>query len=386
MNVLIYGAGNSVAIFIARYLSAQGHTAILADSTKFARGFYSRYCTRKYLFRDPSQDAEGFSNDLKDCVDTEKPGLILPTTDEALINLVKAQVSIPDWAKLISPLDYEKIRYVFDKSNIPSICEKAGVHTAPICVIDNDFRVSDTHKIKVPCALKKVYGIAGDGFRVFHSRETLEEYLEQMRGPSSRAEYLLQEFVPGRVYGAGAVFEDNELKQFFSYEYIRRYPKLSGPITVSRVDYLDSVREEMQKILRTLEWDGFCHMDFILEEKTRRPCLIDINPVHWYSVPNSSSDELNCLSHYLNGEGANDDANVDSGATYTTISLYLEAKRILAGETLKESGSPADSSYWRCLQGLRWSDFYWDPLPMIIVPLLRILRRYSGPVVSKVNQ
>jgi len=379
MNILIYGAGNSVAIFIARYLYAQGHSAILADSTKYARGFYSKYCTRKYVFRDPALNAEGFSNDLQDCLNKEQIGLILPTTYEALIHLVRAKGSIPAWARLISPLDEKKLNYVFAKSNLPSLCKKAGVATASICVIDEDFRVSDTHKMQMPCALKKVYGVAGDGFKLFNRRAVLEEELEKVRAQSAGAEYFVQEYVPGCVYGAGAVFEENRLKQFFSYKYLRRHPRISGPITIAQVDCLEPIRVAMQSLLRTLEWKGFCQMDFILEETTRRPYLIDINPVHWYAVPNSSSSDLNALTPYLTGSSDDSATTSDPGALYTTISLYMEAKRILAGETLKQSDLPTDSSYWKSLQGLKYADFYWDPLPMMIVPLLRVLRRGSEP-------
>lgn len=371
MNVLIYGAGNSIAIFTARYLHYAGHTPILADHCKYSRGFYSRYCKKKYIFSSPDNDKEGLSKELLKCIKKEDIKLLLPTTDEALVKILEAKEFLPKDIKVLFPLDYEKIGYILDKSNIPFICEQAGVHTVPIWVINDEFKMMDLEEFKPAYVIKKVSGCGGDGFMKIDSVSQLEPELKKIKDKFPAKTYLVQEYIAGSVYGAGGIFEDNILKKFYSYKYVRRHP-LSGPATICQVEYVEAVKEAMSKVLKVLEWKGYCHMDFIIEEKSGMPYLIDINPVHWYSVPNSMSKSLNCIDYYICGAGNQTVENSNSNF-YTTILFLRELQRILTGNLLRHSNSK--NSYWRSIIGLRLSDFYLDPWPVVLAPLLKILRR-----------
>ena len=165
MNVLIYGAGNSIAISISRYLYENGHRAILADSRRNVRAFYSRYCKKKYLFRSPYDDKDGFSADLLNCIGQEGIQLILPTWDKGLFDLIAVKDSIPDNVKVLFPMEQGKISYVMNKKNIPDICEKAGIDVVPSFFIDENLSMSDVGAISPPYALKLEYGVSGEGFK-----------------------------------------------------------------------------------------------------------------------------------------------------------------------------------------------------------------------------
>lgn len=375
MNVLIYGAGNSIAIFIARYLQSAGHTPILADHCKYSRGFYSRYCKKKYMFRNPANDRGGFFEDLRDCLKRERVELLLPTTDEAMFNVICAKESIPKNTRVLFPLNSKKVSYVQDKSNIPLISKGTGVKTPLTYALDGNLKDSDIEVLRAPYVVKKAYGVAGDGFKKIDSRGRLKEISEEIKNKCPGEKHLLQEYISGTVYGVCGVFEDKALRRFFSYKYIRKHPSPSGPATIWQADYNDRLEDAMYKILSFVEWNGFCQMDFIMEDKTGVPYIIDINPVHWYGMPNSMKKEFSCLEYYVN-----DKHNVDmedEGGFYTTISLYKELQRILGGGVFKKSNLSTGSSYWHCMRGLRYSDFFWDPLPIMLAPFLRVLRRYS---------
>lgn len=373
MNVLIYGAGNRISLSIAIFLSKIGSHAILADTGKYARAFFSRYCKKKYVFRDPDDDGdiEGFISDLHDCIKQEGIELIVPTSDNALFHLISAKDSIPKDIKVLFPMDYEKISYVMNKKNIPFICARSGILTIPTYLLDNDFRISDIEKIDPPYALKLEYGVSGNGFIKVDSSKKLEKELERIRDRGLEKRYLLQKYISGPVYGAGGVFENNTLKHFFSYKYIRRYPPLAGVSTMCVVDFQNNIREAMSKALEALQWEGFCQMDFIVEDKSQIPYLADINPVHWYTVPDSLSEELNCLTYYVKGGKEGEIKKNKKEGFYATLSLTRELQRIATGGVFRKS-IPAGITYWGCLRGLRYSDFYWDPLPLLLVPFLSI--------------
>lgn len=374
MNVLIYGAGNSIAISIARYLYQNGHRAILADSRKYVRAFYSKYCEKKYLFRNPDYDKEGFSADLKNCIQKEGVQLLLPTWDKGLFDLIDVKESIPRVVKVLCPMDYGKISYVVNKKNIPAISEKADIDVVPSFIIDEKLSMSDVESIAPPYALKLEYGVSGEGFKKADSLKDLEKKIKKIKSQGLQKKYLIQKYISGPVYGAGGIFENNELKRFFSYKYIRRHPCLAGNSTVRIVDLKDSIREAMSKVLKVLQWEGFCHMDFVISGENQRPYLLDINPVHWYSVPASVSRKFNCLSYYLDKSVSEGNVKNEDRDMYATISIIRECQRIATGGMFKKVKPSNDIGYQHYIKALRYSDFYWDPLPILLAPLLKLIR------------
>ena len=132
----------------------------------------------------------------------------------------------------------------------------------------------------------------------------------------------------------------------------------------------------MSKALEALQWEGFCQMDFIVEDKSQIPYLTDINPVHWYTVPYSLSEELNCLTYYINEGKEGEIKKNKPGGLYATISLTRELQRIATGGIFIKS-IPAGITYWQCLRGLKYADFYWDPLPVLLVPFLNIKKAHG---------
>lgn len=374
MNVLIFGASNAIAIGIARMLQGTGHIAVMADSEKFSRAFFSRYCMKKYLFRDPLKDRSGFCDDLTCCIQSEAIALIVPTTDEALLDLVESKEVIPGNVMVTFPLNIDKIRYVFDKANLPELCEKAGVKTPATVRVDKSFEIAKMDGLEAPFAVKRSVGVAGEGFMRVEKRELLEKALTTARRKYPESDFLVQEYIAGRVFGAGGVFDGQKLEHFYSYKFVRRYPGLCGTPTVCRQGNLDVVKTAMEKVLTVLQWNGYCQMDFLVDEKSGQPFLIDINPVHWYSIPFSLSEELNCLSYYLGKDKRLPATKLYPDDPYTTFSFSRELQRILSGGIFGESGSCDSMSYWRNFKYIRCTDFYWDPLPILLAPILKLSR------------
>jgi len=383
MNVLIYGAGNSIAISLAQYLHKSGHNAILSDVGKHFRAFYSRSCHKKYIFRDPECDRDGFSVDLIGCMRQEDVELLLPTSDRALFHLLSISESIPKDIKVSFPLENEKVNRVVNKKNIPSICEQSGIGAITTCFLGKDFKISDFENIRPPYALKLAYGVSGKGFKRIDSLKGLQRELSIIKSKGLEEEYIIQRYLQGQVYGAGGVFENDALTHFFSYRYIRRYPESAGNSTLRMVDFKEKIEQAMYRVLKTLEWKGFCHMDFVLDEKDKVPYLLDINPVHCYTVPNSLSKELNCLNYYLDTNKEDRVGGYLEKGHYSTISLTRELQRIVTGGILRTESKSRGDKYWGCLRGLRHSDFYWDPLPIVLAPFLRFLRSINNTCCTK---
>lgn len=375
MNVLIYGASNAIAINIARFLSRAGHTAIMADNDRYSRAFFSRSCGKKYLLRDPRTDGDGFRNDMAACLEREAIGLIVPTTDRTLLDLLDIQVVIPPYVLTPFPRDSSTVRYVMDKANLPELCARAGVLTPRTVRVDENFDTSAVDGLRAPFAIKRATGLGGEGFLRVEQREQLPHAVAAERRKAPQSTLLIQEYISGRVHGAGGLFDGEALRQFYAYSYVRRYPQ-SGSPTICRQQNMDALRLSLEKVLTTLRWNGYCQMDFIVDEKSGDPFLTDINPVHWYSIPFSVAAERHCLSRYLVSERAV--AEPAPTAPYTTVSLLRELQRLLAGGVLRGTGPGLEKGYWEHYRHIRRNDWSWDPLPVVLAPVLKLLRLAAG--------
>lgn len=371
MNILIHGASNVIAIGNARVLCLAGHRVVFSDTNKFARAFFSRYCTKRYLFKNPLSDRVGFAADLANCVEHEAIELIVPTTDQALLELAEAKDAIPDDVILPFPFDVSKLRYVSNKVNLPEICRVGGIKT-PLTCSEKDYRKDNDRKPKIaPVVVKRAIGLAGVGFVRVEKLEMLDGVLAASRQKFPSDDLLIQEFIDGKVYGAGGVFDGQKLHRFYSYEYVRRHPSGSGSPTVCLQGHLTSIKAAMEKALAVLQWQGYCQMDFIVDSMSEEPCLVDINPVHWYTMPFSSSEELNSLFYYL---GGGEHGHAGKTHAYTTICLSRELLRILASIVRREPVSGSRQDCREYLVGFRRADFFWDPFPLMLAPFFRLFR------------
>jgi predicted ATP-grasp superfamily ATP-dependent carboligase len=80
------------------------------------------------------------------------------------------------------------------------------------------------------------------------------------------------------------LFNRGGLRAKVAYKQLREYPLKNGQATL-RVS-IDSPRAEsaLQRLLEHIGWHGICQADFVAEDITGIPYLIDINPRFWGSL------------------------------------------------------------------------------------------------------
>ena len=80
------------------------------------------------------------------------------------------------------------------------------------------------------------------------------------------------------------VMNHGVLKGHVVYRQLRDYPFSGGQATLRvSVDHPEAVAH-FERLLRELRWHGVCQADFLVDEKTGTPYLIDINPRFWGSL------------------------------------------------------------------------------------------------------
>lgn len=370
MRVLVCGARNAIALTTATVLARAGHRAVLADSSRWSRAFWSRFCGTRRLLRSPAADPVGFAADLLAAIAEERIDLLVPTDDAALHALLAMVDRIPAGVGTTFPRDPALVRLVMDKANLPAICARAGVGTPRTVPVAADGGPEGYAGLSLPLLVKRRCGVAGEGLTVVERQEELVVTVQRLQRRYPGEGLLVQEYRPGAVFGSGGVCADGALRQYYGYRSLRRYPACGSPTLCLREEP-ERIRHAMERVLSAVGWQGFCQMDFILDSQSGEPLLTDINPVHWYTIPFSLAAGCNALLALLGPDGRMTEP--DHAAPYTTLGLLREVQRLAC---FGVEGSFA-GEYWGHFKTLQRNDFCWDPLPVLLAPLLRVLRRGS---------
>ena len=133
-----------------------------------------------------------------------------------------------------------------------------------------------------PVIVRPAYGNAGRGVARCVGEADVREAMRAIRppmgwAPSSGHPALVQRFVTGQNHNRPALAWEGREVAGFTRMSVRHYPEPSGPGSVSRYRRVPAIAEANRRLLEALGITGFTGTQFLVEEGTGRPFLIEIN-------------------------------------------------------------------------------------------------------------
>ncbi|MDO8601158.1 MAG: hypothetical protein Q7R46_00585, partial [bacterium] len=114
MKVLIPAMEKRSALAAARSLGRKGVEVIGCSHEKRNPGFYSKYCSKIYVYCYPFIDAKKYLEDIFGIIEKEKPDILMPVNEETILPLLGKREQLE--AKIKFPLPPNEIlEKVFDK-------------------------------------------------------------------------------------------------------------------------------------------------------------------------------------------------------------------------------------------------------------------------------
>jgi predicted ATP-grasp superfamily ATP-dependent carboligase len=80
------------------------------------------------------------------------------------------------------------------------------------------------------------------------------------------------------------LLDRGRLRAKLAYRQVRDFPARGGQATLRVSIRSPRAEEHLQALLEKIEWHGVCQADFVIEESTQTPYLIDMNPRLWGSL------------------------------------------------------------------------------------------------------
>lgn len=285
-RVVITHARVRSALVATQSLGKHDIEVTTADSIYPSTSFFSRYSSSHFIYPSFKLHPSLFINSLKAYMQKKDVGVLMPISEEVFLiskykNIFSDHVNIPI-------CDYETIKKANNNSYLIPFADELGVkvpQTHTITDIGDLDKVSEM--VDFPAVIKLAEGVGSAGLRyVCTEEELISEYKRTVQQFNlDSCEYpLIQEYIPGDGYGVAMLFNEGDPRAMCAYKNIRVFPITGGPST-ARISIRHSKMEKCATtLLKELNYHGVAEVEFILDNRTNEPVLMEINPRFWGSL------------------------------------------------------------------------------------------------------
>lgn len=378
MSVIVTNAKSRIAYNIVRSLGEKQIDVVTSDFIPLSMSFASKYSKDHFIYPSPfNLDHDSFVTCIISAVNRYESKVLIPVSEETFL-ISKYKHLLSRHVRMVVP-DYDQILTTHNKDIWETIARKLGIDVPqtfdPVAVANNPGLYRE---LPFPLLLKPKQGGGGWGMSQINSAEELKRCLHQDSCHNlSWDRFYLQKKVAGETHCVAMLFNEGKLRAKVAYKQLREYPMKNGQATL-RISLNSPLAEEnLQVLLEHLHWRGVCQADFIIEENTGRPYLVDLNPRFWGSLVQgiASGVDFPYLYYQIAMEGdvkpvlqfkANVMTRWVGGDMRAFTPFYNESRNKL--QFLKDFFFPAGGKVIK-------DDFYFDdPLPFFTWSLDAILR------------
>jgi len=246
--------------------------------------FASRYSKGHFLYPSPFKEQKEFIECIVKNIDLLKADVLIPVFEETFL-ISKFKEEVLKHVKMVIP-NYDQILIAHNKDKWLPIAKKLSIPVPESFTIselkNKDERIK---KLRFPVLIKPKQGGGAWGFLQVNSQRELETILDAeiyIGLPWER--FFVQEKLDGHVHCVAMLFNHGKLKGHVVYRQLRDFPFSGGQATVRISVNHPQVADYFERLLEELNWHGICQADFLVEQETGIPYLIDINPRFWGSL------------------------------------------------------------------------------------------------------
>jgi predicted ATP-grasp superfamily ATP-dependent carboligase len=276
LNVIITSAPfNVVSLAVGRSLGKKNIDFTVYSKKEKTLIQYSKYCRNSII---SSNNIDLFSK-------LTPENIVYPIDEKLMLQLSKNKKNLPC---LLAFSEYQTLVKVINKSRLMQHAIENNIPCPKTIFID---RIEDINKIKdfssileFPMVLKPSTGSGGKGVITINS---LKEFHSVGNGYFDKyGPFILQEKIPFvHKYTVGVLCNaDSEVRRACVIKEIRNYPIDTGPACYAEtVDYPELLKLSI-KLMKSLNYFGIADIDFLVDSRTGKPILMEINPRFWGSL------------------------------------------------------------------------------------------------------
>ena len=282
-KVLVTNAELNNALAIVRSLGRKRIFVGSIGHTKTNPSFLSKYCKEKFISANPIENIEAFVDDLSRISKKNEYGVIIPVSTDSTISL---SANIEKFENVKIPIaDKNAILKAHNKEETLKIAKKIGVPIPETHIPKDVEELKDlSEKMEYPVVIKLRKSAASVGLQfAFSPDELLKKY--NMSGEANAiidySKPLIQEYIPGYVHDVCVLFNKGEPRAALTQKRLWIYPTTGGWGVVNETTHEPELIELTFKLLKKLKWHGVAQVEFKIDNRDKKPKLMEINPKFW---------------------------------------------------------------------------------------------------------
>ena len=288
-KVLVLGIDDRSTLTIIRSLGRRGlivHLGFDHDDT-ICRD--SKYVTKLHKMPSAGSEPKAWVHALITILANETFDLVIPTSDNYLVLVVRNRSKLDKFSKLAIPCD-KGFEFSYKKDKTFELAESLNIpipKTFPIRNLD-DFHNLKT-ELKFPIVIKptssKVWKNDTRHSLKVGTALDKDELLNKLKKDLPLCPVLLQTFHPGIGVGIEMLLQDGNLIAAFQHERVHE-PLKGGGSSYRKSAGLDkNLLDYSKRLMRALNWTGVCMIEFKYDKKNNEVVLMEINGRFWGSLP-----------------------------------------------------------------------------------------------------
>lgn len=284
-KILVTDAQMRSSLAVIRSLGKKGLDITAGEDTRFATGFFSKYCQNHIVYPSPQKEPKAFVKYMLKVVKNNSYRSIFPVTDHPLMPLAEYKTDFSKHTILPFP-DYETLIKGRDKGQTLRIAMENDISCPKTYFIDNlEDLETIKNKLEYPVLLKPRKSSGSRGLVLCTSQNELIEKYKRIYAKYGAP--LIQDYIPegGDEIGVYTLFNfDSKPRAVVVQRRIRSYPISGGPSTLRETIKSPELVKIAFKLLKSMEWQGVAMVEFKVDPRDGVPKLMEVNPRFWGSL------------------------------------------------------------------------------------------------------
>jgi len=280
MKVLVTGLFPQAGLFAVRRFGQMGFKITAADSHKLAYGMYSKFVSKRIILPCLRTNPAGYAEAILDELRCNRYDFYFPSFEELYL-MSAYRDELQEYTCCVLP-EYNDLMRLHDKSLLKEVVAKAGLHYpetfTPKSMAEIEMLSS---RINYPVYVKIRQSSNSTGLRMVEkSCNIMDGCLDVMNRNELNEDNipLIQRAISGMEFTCSALVQDGKVVGEVCYVGIRSIPRSGGTTTCRKVVSNKACSDVLAAFVLHLNWTGFIAVDLIVDEETKIPFIIDVNP------------------------------------------------------------------------------------------------------------
>jgi len=279
MKVLVTGLFEMAALHAIRRFGQMGYEVHTAEGHCLAFSGFSKYVSKKLRVPNMRYHPEKYAQRVTEILEAGNYDYYFPSYEE-IIPMSRYRDRILAVTKTVLP-ETDTLMRLHDKHRLEILAQEIGIDS-PKALYPTSLQEAREciAAVELPVVIKITKTSGAAGFRKIYDRDSLlRQYMEVVQNNKLREPDLpmIQQLIEGPTTCTLHLCNRGQIAGEVMYRGLRTMPR-SGGTTVFRESLRDpACQDAARKIVDHLDFSGLCGFDFITDEKTGRPFLVDGN-------------------------------------------------------------------------------------------------------------